>query len=131
MLDNELYAQPVSTIREVFPYREPIPVPDSKNYVEGILNIRGDVVAIISGRQLMNLNKQDASIQENGRIMILEPEWGQFGIIVDSVEDIVTINSSLIDTTPNGSDLELIKGTYTHSTTGLIIVTDLTNITVE
>ncbi|WP_233468497.1 chemotaxis protein CheW [Zooshikella ganghwensis] len=56
-LNDEYFVHSVSNIREVMPYLGPTPVPGSPDIVEGVLNIRGNVVSIISAQKSFNLIK--------------------------------------------------------------------------
>jgi purine-binding chemotaxis protein CheW len=70
-LTAETYAHSVARVREIIPYAEPTPVPGAPSSVAGILNIRGNVVPIISGRRLFGLNEPE-QYTEQGRVIILE-----------------------------------------------------------
>ncbi len=119
-LDGAAYAQPIAVIREIVPYREPAPVPGSPHEVEGIVNIRGDVISIINTRRLMH--RPDYEPDEHSRILIIESQDSLMGFTVDNVSEIVGFNRDEIEN--SHAEHELIKGTV-QLEEGLYIVTDL------
>lgn len=119
-LDGEAYAQPIVVIREIVPYREPAPVPGSPHEVEGIVNIRGDVISVINTRRLMNLS--DYEPDEHSRILIIESGDNLLGFTVDNVSEIVGFNREEIEN--SHAEHALVKGTV-QLEQGLYIVTDL------
>lgn len=119
-LGGEKYAHPVQTVKEVLRYQEPNPVPGSPSEVEGILNIRGEVITVFSGRKLLELDI--AEQPSEARIIALELPQGRFGISVDGVDGIVHFAKDEIDTNQHGNS-DLIQGTHQRGDQ-LLIVTD-------
>ncbi|WNO11685.1 chemotaxis protein CheW [Teredinibacter sp. KSP-S5-2] len=121
-LGGETYLLPIDDVREVTPYSPPNPVPGAPTAIEGVLNIRGEVVSILSGQRIMGLKQQQSS--ENAKIIILENTLGIIGLCVDSIGEIVTFEPSQIETNTHTSDQNLIKGTI-HLNDHLMILFDL------
>jgi purine-binding chemotaxis protein CheW len=105
----ETYAHPIANIKEIIPFTTPAPVPGAPNGVEGILNIRGSAVTILSGRAL--LSQKVPKERYKWRVIILEIEASQVGISVDSIGDIIALNSSDAEWMARGDQREPIKGT--------------------
>ena len=122
-LEREQYAHTVLAIREIMPYEPPTPVPGAPVSVEGILNVRGEVVTVVSGRVLLGLNT-NVPMGDSWRIIILEISGGWLGVSVDSVEDIVRFHSNEIELSSQGRETPFIKGTVQLGAE-LLIVTDL------
>jgi len=120
-INGEVYAQPIAVIREIVPYREASPVPGAPPEVEGIVNIRGDVMSVINTRKLMDAPDID-QYDENARILILESGEHLLGFSVDKVSEIVGFNNEQVEYSQ--SDSGLIKGTV-NLPQGLYIVADL------
>ena len=85
--------------REVLRYSDIAPVPGAPAYVLGIINLRGNVVSVIDTR--MRFGLPPAEVTDNTRIMIIESERQTVGILVDSVAEVVDLNTKDIDDTPN------------------------------
>ncbi len=98
-LDKEMYGVNVMQVREVLRYSDIAPVPGAPAYVLGIINLRGNVVTVIDTR--MRFGLPSADITDSTRIMIIESEKQVIGILVDSVAEVVDLNSADIDDTPN------------------------------
>lgn len=118
-LGSETYAHAIDSVREIIQYVPPVPVPGSPREVEGVLNVRGDVVPILCGHALLNL--PDEAVNNDGwRVIILETPSGLLGLRVDAVREIVTFSEEAVDTnmlTAPASPIAkgvLIKGTYHH-----------------
>ncbi|RDH45891.1 chemotaxis protein CheW [Zooshikella ganghwensis] len=129
-LNGEYFVHSVSSIREVMPYLEPTPVPGSPDIVEGVLNIRGNVVSIISAQKLFNLNKSQTSV--DSCIIIFDSQSDLYGLSVDAVDEIVTFNQSKMHVSEAENDLSkspFIRGTVKHSK-GLLIIVDFMNLLV-
>lgn len=98
-LDREIYGVNVMQVREVLRYSDIAPVPGAPAYVLGIINLRGNVVTVIDTR--MRFGLPTAEVTENTRIMIIESDKQVIGILVDSVAEVVDLNTADIDDTPN------------------------------
>jgi len=98
-LDNEIYGINVMLIQEVLRVTEIAPVPGAPNYVIGIINLRGNVVTVIDTRMRFGLPPKE--MDDATRIVIIEEENQTVGIVVDSVSEVVDVNSSEIETEPN------------------------------
>ena len=98
-LDKEMYGVNVMQVREVLRYSDIAPVPGAPAYVLGIINLRGNVVSVIDTRLRFGLPPAEAT--DNPRIMILESLRQPVGILVDSVAEVVDLNTKDIDDTPN------------------------------
>ncbi len=58
-LGTGMFAVPVGHVKEVFNFTSFTPVPNSLNYLKGVMNIRGSVVSLIDLRQLFGFNPSD------------------------------------------------------------------------
>ncbi|WP_298440405.1 chemotaxis protein CheW [uncultured Ferrimonas sp.] len=124
-LEHETYGINVMQVREVLRYSDIAPVPGAPSYVLGIINLRGNVVTVIDTRARFGL--MPGEITDNTRIVIIEAEDQVVGIQVDSVAEVVYLNSSEIDTAPNVGNEEsakFIQG-VSHRDDKLLILVDL------
>ncbi len=122
---NENYCLMVDDIQEILNYEPPTPVPGAVDEVMGILNVRGEIVTVISGRQLLDLGQKEPN--ESWRIITMQSHGVYYGLIVDAVNEMIDINMDYLETAPNtgnASSNELIMGTYHHKER-LIIALDL------
>lgn len=123
-LAEEVYGIDVMQIREVLRCPEISPVPGSPSYVLGIINLRGNVVAIIDTRSRFGLASHE--IDDNSRIIILEAKDYMVGFMVDSVREVAELRSSGVEAAPDtGShdSAQYISGLYNRED-GLLILID-------
>ncbi|MCX4188479.1 chemotaxis protein CheW [Methylophaga sp. OBS4] len=119
-VDDETYAHPVDTVREIFSYSKPVPVPGAQASVEGVLNVRGDIVTIVSCRHLLEL-KHEPNL--SGHIIIIETAAGLIGITVDRVDQIRLLQCEDMVATEHSPEQSPVSGTILHQQQ-LLILTD-------
>lgn len=122
-LEDEKYGVPVEQVKEVLRYTEITPVPGAPDYVLGIINLRGNVVTVLDTRKRFAL--QNFEITDATRIVIIEVDNQVIGILVDSVSEVMRLNSEEIETAPNvGNDesSRYIQGVASRNGNLLILV---------
>lgn len=117
----ELYAHPVRQVREILEYVSPVPVPGSPEVVDGVLNVRGNIVTVLSCHRILELDEPKDDDENN--IIIVDGVDGQYGICVDDVDAIVEIDKNDVMTNELGQDNGLVRGTVKHGNE-LLILTD-------
>lgn len=71
-------------------------VPKIHPYVKGVINLRGEVIAVMSLRLKMNLPADEFT--GKSRIIILKPDLqSEIGVIVDEVKEVVTLQADEIE----------------------------------
>lgn len=89
---DHLFGVSIKDIREIINYSdEIISAPGTPSIIKGVLNLRGKLITIIDTRTLYDLNQMNQA-NENSKILIFETGDERFGLIVDSVESIVTVD---------------------------------------
>lgn len=91
------------------------PVFNSVHYIEGVINLRGKIVTIISLSKKLDVNT--STITEESRIIILNQDDELVGIIVDEISDVVEVTPETLQPSPatlNGVKGENIEGIYHH-----------------
>ena len=121
-IEQALYGVPISHILEIVGSVCPQPVPLAPACVGGLVHYRGDVLTTISLRSLLGLPTKD-SAQD---ILVLESASGCFGLLVDSVGEVLTVSAAGYE--PNPSILDerhraLLAGAY-KLTSGLLVMLD-------
>ena len=99
-LGQALFGVPMTHILEIVGSARPQPVPLAPSYVGGLVHYRGDVLTTVSLRQLLGLPPRNGPQD----ILVLESSGGCFGLLVDSVGEVLTVSSA--DYEPNPSILE-------------------------
>ena len=71
-------------------------VPKVQNFIKGVINLRGEVIPVVSLRIKMELEEDE--ISKKTRIIIIRLENGEvIGILVDEVKEVVTLQTSQIE----------------------------------
>lgn len=105
-LDGETYGIEVTRVQEVLRVPEIAPVPGAPDYVLGIINLRGHVVTVIDTRRRFGLPPAEHTDQT--RIVIAESEGRVFGMLVDSVAEVMDLRRSQIDSAPTVGNEEAV-----------------------
>ncbi len=86
-------------------------VPKAQKIFRGVINLRGEIVPVMSLRTKFGLETDVYS--NNTRIIILKPEQHEaIGIIVDTVREVVSLEASDIENINNRSNDEKSKYIY-------------------
>ncbi|MCL4462953.1 MAG: chemotaxis protein CheW [Firmicutes bacterium] len=110
-LQGEEFAVDIQRVREVLKLPPITPLPQSLDFIEGVINLRGEVIPVIDLRKRFRL--ADAAKSEKARIIIVEIDEGMVGLIVDSVTEVLHLNPSAIEPPPRrlaGTRTEFISG---------------------
>jgi purine-binding chemotaxis protein CheW len=99
-LGSALFGVPITHILEIVGSARPQPVPLAPVFVGGLVLYRGDVLTTVSLRQLLDMPPKDGPQD----ILVLESSGGCFGLLVDSVGEVLTVSSA--DHEPNPSILD-------------------------
>lgn len=114
-LDSEIYAMDITTVREVLDIIPITKVPQMPHFMCGVINLRGGVVPVVGLRLKFGLKKAEY-IKETCIIIIevvLDGEQTILGILVDSVQEVISLEPEQIDPPPRiGTRLktEFIRG---------------------
>jgi len=106
-----LFGIPIQHILEIVGSARPQPIPLAPGFVGGLIHYRGDVLTTVSLRQLLDMPPKEGRQD----LLVLENVGGIFGLLVDSVSEVLTVSSA--DHEPNPSILDerrraLFAGTY-------------------
>ncbi len=110
-LGKEEYAVEIMRVKEIVPYKEPVKIPNTPRFIEGVINLRGEIIPIISLKKRFNL--VDDLINEQTRVIVVNVEGKQVGFIVDDASEVLTMHDDQIDIAPEiitGIDRNYIAG---------------------
>jgi len=95
---RETYGVPIASLHEIVRVTEITSVPDSPEYIEGVINLRGKIVSVIDLRKRFGA-KQIANGKKN-RILVVELNGRLTGLIVDSASDVLKIPADDVEAAP-------------------------------
>ena len=103
-LGMEEYAVTITAVQEIIMPQQPTRIPKSPAFVDGIINLRGQIIPIIDGRKKFNLlsdkELEEDLITEDTRIMLLEVIGDTIGLVVDKVSEVIHLNTANIEPPP-------------------------------
>lgn len=73
-------------------------VPNAPPFVEGVMNLRGKVIQVMSLRGKFGM--EGKSSDECSRVMIVDLQGVTIGLIVDSVSEVLRVPSDVVEPTP-------------------------------
>ncbi|MBQ8137926.1 MAG: purine-binding chemotaxis protein CheW [Lachnospiraceae bacterium] len=95
-LGEEQYGIDISYVNNIVRMQRITRVPKVAPYLKGVINLRGEVLPVVSLRLKMGLDED--VFDKATRIIILKTEnEGQIGIIVDEVKEVVTLSEKSIE----------------------------------
>jgi purine-binding chemotaxis protein CheW len=110
-LGMEEYGIEILKVREIIGLMDITTVPQTPDYMKGVINLRGKVIPVIDLRLKFSM-QEDEHTQETC-VIVVEVNNTQIGIIVDSVSEVLDIKSTEIEEAPSfgqGIDTDFIMG---------------------
>ena len=103
VLDNEAYGIAVLKVREIIRMQKITPVPQMPAFVKGVINLRGRVIPVVDLRVKFGLKAEfaDRTCIVVVQVKLPTEQIVQMGLIVDSVEEVVTLTNEEIEPTPD------------------------------
>lgn len=129
----EQYGIDISYVDNIVKMQKITRVPKSQKYFNGVINLRGEIIPIMSIRKKFNLESDEFT--DKTRIIILKPDQQEtIGVIVDAVKEVVNLDSSNVDKMAIDAKDELskyISGVGKNSNNTLISILNITNLIAE
>ncbi|MBS1708724.1 MAG: purine-binding chemotaxis protein CheW [Armatimonadetes bacterium] len=98
-LADEAYGIDIFRVNEIIRLREITSIPKTDAHVRGLVNLRGKTIPVLDLRARFNLQQGEET--ENTRIIVVESDNGNVGIVVDAVTEVMTLQSDQIEDTPS------------------------------
>ena len=97
-IGKEDFGVPINQVREIVRLVPITPVPRAPQFIEGVVNLRGQILAVIDLAKRLNLASAPRS--DKTRIIVVEVEDNTVGMIVDEVAEVLRLSTESIDSTP-------------------------------
>jgi purine-binding chemotaxis protein CheW len=126
-LEEELFALDIGTVREVLDFTSITKVPQTPDYMRGVINLRGSVVPVVDLR--IKFGKTMAEKTVNTCVIIVEVELGGekavMGAMADEVQEVLDLEPGQIQPPPcigTKLNLDFIRGMGKHADQFIIIL---------
>lgn len=127
-LGREEFAVEVTQVREIMRMEEITRMPKSPHFVEGIINLRGQIIAVVELAKRLNLEVGERD--SDTRIIVVEAEDIKVGMIVDAVSEVLRVSADAVEPSPTmATDISAayLQGVVKQDNR-LIILLDLTRV---
>ena len=102
-LDNEVFAVPVSVVREILDHEEAFRIPHGPDYLLGLRDVRGQGVPVIDLRLRLGMTKTEKT--PHTRALVLDVPIGEkiltLGLVADRVYEVIPFRSEEIEGAPD------------------------------
>jgi purine-binding chemotaxis protein CheW len=89
-IGNEQYGINIKYIDNIVRNQKITRVPKTQTYYKGVINLRGEIIPVMSIR--LKLGLEDDEFTDKTRIIIVKIEGATIGVIVDQVREVVTLD---------------------------------------
>ena len=128
MVGRESFGVEIGKVQEIVTVPEITRVPDTPDFIEGIINLRGKIVSVVDLRKRLKFD--GAERNKKNRILVTELDGKVAGLIVDEVSEVFKLDPNSIEPPPemvSAAGVEYITG-VAKVAENLIILLDLTRV---
>ncbi len=114
-LGDEIFALDVAQVREILDYTTITKVPQTPEYMRGVINLRGSVVPVVDMRLKFGMSRTERTVNTCIQVVevTLDNERTVLGALVDSVQEVFELEPDQVEPAPRiGTRLrtDFIKG---------------------
>lgn len=120
-INGEYYATDIMEVERILGYEKPRKLPDSPEFVQGVINYEGNILPIICLIKRFGLEEEE--IKSDAKIIVAKQSENKIGIVVDVVSEVKDVEAKNIEPAPDivaGISRRYIKGLI--KTDGKIII---------
>lgn len=128
-IGEELYGIDIMDVKEIVRVQDVRPIPNAPSYVEGIFNLRGDIIPIINLHRRFHLKKSAVGEEDEllSGFIIIDIGGMKLGVIIDRVARVVGVEMKDVQPPPQmitGIGAEYIQGVVRQEK-GYLIILDI------
>lgn len=98
-LGGQEFCVDIMSVRDIRGWTQTTPLPHSPDYVKGVINLRGSVLPVIDLAARLGFKATEPTARHV--IIVTQVENQSVGLLVEAVSDILTINATAIQPTPD------------------------------
>ena len=128
-LGAESYGIDIMIVDGIVRVEETRAIPNAPNYVEGIFNLRGEIIPIINLHKRFQIRRPELSEEDMllSGFIIIKISGMKIGVIIDKISRVISVDlggSRIINKMLSGIGAEYIKGVFTRDE-GYLILLDI------
>lgn len=111
VVGNEEFAIPILSVQEINRMMQITQVPQSPDFIEGVINLRGKIIPVMDLRKRFGLGELENTV--DCRIVVIEVSNRVIGFTVDRVNEVLRVNADIVDPPPPmvcGIDSDYVQG---------------------
>jgi purine-binding chemotaxis protein CheW len=115
-LADERYGIETRFVREVVRLADYTPVPGAPDFLLGVINLRGEIVAVIDLRKFLGVAPR--GVTDLSRVLVLGGERAEFGLLADAAEEVLALRADEVHEPPGtvaGIGREYLRGVTTQA----------------
>lgn len=95
----EEFATDINIAKEIVVMRPITPIPETHDFVEGVMNLRGNLIPVLDLRKRLRASHADGHQQV--RIIIATLDGKQTGLIVDGASEVIRVSDDMVEPVPD------------------------------
>jgi|ERR1043165_6232386 purine-binding chemotaxis protein CheW len=114
---TEMFGVPISAVQEIVRVPAIARIPQSPDFVEGVINLRGRIITVVDMRKRLSKRSVETMTAEErdrkNRILVVETDGKLVGVVVDEVTEVLKLAEERVEPAPPmvaGLDNQYIKG---------------------
>ncbi len=117
--DHE-YAIEIGIVEMIVEENQITPVPNSKPFIKGVMNLRGRIVPVIDLRKVLNM--EDYDDKKDANIIVTKIDDSEIGFLVDGVTEVLWVNPDEIDSGIKVEESKYFKGVVKKGERLLVLI---------
>jgi len=110
---NEYYGLKIKYVNEIVVLQEITEIPESEDYIKGLINLRGNVIPVIDVR--LRFRKEPFEYDDRTCIIVINSEETVVGLIVEKIAEVVEIKSEDITPAPKLGNANAAQNKYVYA----------------
>jgi purine-binding chemotaxis protein CheW len=102
-LGDEEYGLPITQVQEIIRFSEPRTIPNPHAAIRGVINLRGRILPVCDLKFQLNVGSDEVT-DEASKIVIVESHSGSAGLIVDGVNEVMTVTEDQLEPEAGSQD---------------------------
>jgi purine-binding chemotaxis protein CheW len=102
-LGDEEYGLPITQVQEIIRFSVPRTIPNPHASIRGVINLRGRIIPVCDLKLQLNVGFGEVA-DEASKIVIVESQSGSAGLIVDGVNEVMTVTEDQLEPDAGSQD---------------------------
>ena len=99
-LGEQCFAADIREVERILTYEEPTKIPDSEDFLEGVINYQDGILPVISLAKKFGIKTLESN-EKVGSIIVSRNEQGALGVIVEAVNEVISMKLDDLEETPD------------------------------